>query len=145
MRGPALAAPAQSTLNAALAVAAQSKDGLTFVTDARRELQVSWKEVALQARRFAAGLLAKGIVPGDRVALVLPTAPSFVSAFFGILLARAVPVPLYPPVRLGRLDEYHASTTAFDHTLRFAPLRSAHSGDDRVPSAIMYPSLARRT
>ena len=28
--------------------------------------------------------------------------------FFGVLHLGAIPVPLYPPVRLGRLDEYHA-------------------------------------
>ena len=32
--------------------------------------------------------------------------------FFGTLLAGAVPVPLYPPVRLGRLAEYHQRTAA---------------------------------
>ncbi|EAU69075.1 CoA ligase, AMP generating [Stigmatella aurantiaca DW4/3-1] len=31
-------------------------------------------------------------------------------AFFGVLLAGAVPVPLYPPVRLGRMEEYHRAT-----------------------------------
>ena len=30
--------------------------------------------------------------------------------FFGTLLAGAVPSPLYPPVRLARMDEYHART-----------------------------------
>src|SRR5262249_50179051 len=34
----------------------------------------------------------------------------FFVAFFGVLAAGAVPVPLYPPLRLGRLDEYHATT-----------------------------------
>jgi acyl-CoA synthetase (AMP-forming)/AMP-acid ligase II len=33
-----------------------------------------------------------------------------VETFFGALLAGAVPVPLYPPVRLGRIAEYHAAT-----------------------------------
>jgi acyl-CoA synthetase (AMP-forming)/AMP-acid ligase II len=36
----------------------------------------------------------------------------FYSAFFGASLAGAIPVALYPPFRLGRLDEYHARTTA---------------------------------
>jgi acyl-CoA synthetase (AMP-forming)/AMP-acid ligase II len=44
------------------------------------------------------------------VALVLPTGRDFLEAFFGVQLAGAVPVPLYPPVRLGRMDEYVAST-----------------------------------
>jgi len=46
------------------------------------------------------------------VALVYPTCAGFFDAFFGVLLAGAVPVPLYPPVRLGRLDEYHERTAA---------------------------------
>jgi acyl-CoA synthetase (AMP-forming)/AMP-acid ligase II len=45
------------------------------------------------------------------VAIVLRTEPAFLDAFFGAWLAGAVPVPLYPPVRLGRLDEYLAATT----------------------------------
>ncbi|RKG98548.1 fatty acyl-AMP ligase [Corallococcus sp. CA047B] len=49
--------------------------------------------------------------PGERVALLLPTSPAFMDAYFGTLLAGAVPVPLYPPVRLGRLDEYHRATS----------------------------------
>ena len=31
-------------------------------------------------------------------------------AFFGAVLAGAVPVPLYPPVRLARLEEFHVRT-----------------------------------
>jgi acyl-CoA synthetase (AMP-forming)/AMP-acid ligase II len=46
------------------------------------------------------------------VGVVFPTDPGFFDAFFGVLLAGAVPVPLYPPVRLGRLEEYHRRTAA---------------------------------
>ena len=46
------------------------------------------------------------------MALVYPTCVGFFDAFFGVLLAGAVPVPLYPPVRLGRLDEFHERTAA---------------------------------
>ncbi len=53
-----------------------------------------------------------GLIQDDRVALVYPTCAGFFDAFFGVLLAGAVPVPLYPPVRLGRLDEYHERTAA---------------------------------
>jgi fatty-acyl-CoA synthase len=63
-----------------------------------------------RARAAAARLRAWGVAPGDRVAIVLRTEPAFLDAFFGAWLARAVPVPLYPPVRLGRLDEYLAAT-----------------------------------
>jgi fatty-acyl-CoA synthase len=50
------------------------------------------------------------VAPGDRVALVLATSPAFLDAYFGALLAGAVPVPLSPPLRLGRLDEFNAAT-----------------------------------
>lgn len=48
----------------------------------------------------------EGVRPGDRVALMLPTGPDFFPAFFGAVLAGAVPVPLYPPWRPDRIEEY---------------------------------------
>ncbi len=42
--------------------------------------------------------------------LVFPTSVEFIDAFFGVLLAGAVPAPLYPPVHLGRLAEYRERT-----------------------------------
>lgn len=71
-----------------------------------------WAEIAERAAAVAGRLAAAGIRPGDRVALVYGTGIEFFDAFFGVLLAAAVPVPLYPPVRLGRLAEYEARTAA---------------------------------
>ena len=45
---------------------------------------------------FAAGLQARGVRKGDRVALLLPNSPQFMIAFYGILKAGAVIVPLNP-------------------------------------------------
>ena len=75
-----------------------------------REVRLGWGEVVARARAAAARLRAWGVAPGDRVAIVLRTEPAFLDAFFGAWLAGAVPVPLYPPVRLGRLEEYLAAT-----------------------------------
>lgn len=86
--------------------------GLRFVDRAERERFLSWREISDSASRAAAGLAHRGVEPGDRVALLFPTSPEFVTALFAVLLAGAVPVPLYPPVRLGRLAEYHARTAA---------------------------------
>src|SRR3569623_539077 len=58
------------------------------------------------ARRLAAGLRARGVAPGQAVALMLPTGRDFLAAFFGTLLAGAVPAPLYPPVRRSALEEH---------------------------------------
>jgi len=110
LEGPPLPPPRHRTLLDALDEAAASGVVLTFLDAAERETIVPWSELRLRARRFAGGLVRLGIRRGDRVALVLPTAPDFPVAFFGALLAGAVPVPLYPPLRLGRLAAYHQRT-----------------------------------
>ncbi|MCP3059412.1 fatty acyl-AMP ligase [Myxococcus sp. K38C18041901] len=110
MRGPTLPAVRFPTVNAMLATTAGTDFRLTFVDAAEKETSLSWAEVYRRARRTAAGLLRLGVREGERVALLLPTSPAFMDAYFGALLAGAVPVPLYPPVRLGRLEEYHRAT-----------------------------------
>ncbi|MEY2668033.1 MAG: hypothetical protein RJA59_671, partial [Pseudomonadota bacterium] len=94
-----------------LAAAARHPSGVTFVGLREQEERLSWAEVDARARRAAGALAARGVRPGDRVAIVLRTEPAFLDAFFGALHAGAVPVPLYPPVRLGRMDEYVAATS----------------------------------
>jgi acyl-CoA synthetase (AMP-forming)/AMP-acid ligase II len=84
--------------------------GLRFVDRREQERFFDWAELVARARPVAGGLRALGVGRGERVALVYSTCPEFFDAFFGIWLAGAVPVPLYPPVRLGRLDEYHQRT-----------------------------------
>src|SRR2546423_8745869 len=120
LRGPPLSLPRHATIGEALAAAAASSDratvggaspaperiGLTFLDSAERELLLPISELHRRARRAAAALASLGIRPGDRVAILLPTGVDFMDAFFGAVLAGAVPVPLYPPVRLGRLDEF---------------------------------------
>ena len=55
---------------------------------------VSYVELDAASDRFAAGLQARGLVPGDAVALQLPNVPHFVVAYFGILKAGCVVVPM---------------------------------------------------
>ncbi len=84
--------------------------GLRLLDRSERETWLPWSEVRIRAGRVCGGLRRMGIKPGERIALIYPTGAGFFDAFFGILLAGAVPVPLYPPVRLGRLGEYHERT-----------------------------------
>ena len=98
------------TLVGALARAASGTAGVSFVGRDEGITRYSWAEIRERAGRFAGGLRRAGVAPGDRVAVILPTGPEFFDAFFGALVAGAIPVPLYPPVRLGRLDEYHRAT-----------------------------------
>ncbi|NJN19737.1 MAG: long-chain fatty acid--CoA ligase [Oscillochloris sp.] len=57
---------------------------------------LSYRRVRALSDRLAAGLLAEGIHPGDRVALLLPNSPLFVIAYYAILKAGAVVMPLNP-------------------------------------------------
>ena len=59
-----------------------------------------------QAARVAEGLLAKGLEPGARVLLMLPTGLDYFFGFFGTLLAGGLPVPIYPPGRPQQLEEH---------------------------------------
>src|SRR5262245_55311054 len=67
---------------------------------------LTYGELRHQARRVAAGLIERDILPGDRIALMLPTGLEFFAAFCGILYAGAVPVPIYPPARLTQIEDH---------------------------------------
>src|SRR5436305_2698891 len=86
--------------------------GLRFVDRSEAATWFGWGEVRERALAVCGGLLNLGIRKGDRVALIFPTGIEFFEGFFGALLAGAVPVPLYPPVRLGRMGEYLHRTAA---------------------------------
>jgi fatty-acyl-CoA synthase len=99
------------TILEALEVAGQAADGgLRFVDRDESAMWVGWGELRERALAAARRLRAHGLAAGDRAALVYPTGLPFFEAFFGTLLAGGVPVPLYPPVRLGKLGEYLART-----------------------------------
>jgi 1-acyl-sn-glycerol-3-phosphate acyltransferase len=67
---------------------------------------ISYADLGEGAGRVAAGLWEHRVRPGDRVALMLPTERSYFFSFYGILLAGAIPVPIYPPTRLSQLEEH---------------------------------------
>jgi long-chain acyl-CoA synthetase len=57
---------------------------------------ISYRELRLQARRFARGLRAAGVAPGERVLLLLPNIPQAVICYYGALLAGAIVVLTNP-------------------------------------------------
>ncbi len=73
---------------------------------------LTYIELTTRARNVARGLIARDVVPGDRVALMLPTSIDFFVAFFGILYTGAIPVPIYPPMRLSQLEDHLHRQTA---------------------------------
>src|SRR5262245_36414518 len=80
--------------------------------DDSREETITYGRLWREASLVAGGLREKGIARGDTVALMLPTSLDFLRSFQGILAAGAVPVPIYPPLRLDRLEEYAARQSA---------------------------------
>jgi 1-acyl-sn-glycerol-3-phosphate acyltransferase len=68
--------------------------------------QISYEELQQHSKAVAAGLQEQGLVPGQTVAIMLPTSPEYFHAFFGILRAGGIPVPIYPPARLSQIEEH---------------------------------------
>jgi fatty-acyl-CoA synthase len=95
------------TLGEALDYAAQGRRGLNF-HDARGTLTRAYpySELREDALVHARHLLALGLAPGDRIALVAETGPEFAACFFGAVYVGAWPVPLPLPTSFGGRDAY---------------------------------------
>ncbi|HET9402819.1 MAG TPA: AMP-binding protein, partial [Candidatus Acidoferrales bacterium] len=107
--GHAAGVPLAKTLNEVLRYRAEN-DGdrphiFYYEGDEARE-PVTFGELFCVAQRVAQVLSERSVAPGDTVCLMLPTCREFFYCFAGILLAGAVPVPIYPPVRADRIEEY---------------------------------------
>ncbi len=108
--GPVAAAPehARSLVDALEWHAREHPERTHLVLDGAggEDVPISYAGLLTGARAVAAGLRARGIEPGDAVAIMLPTGREFFDAFFGVLYAGAVPVPIYPPFRPAQLEDH---------------------------------------
>ena len=77
-----------------------------------RSVTLTFGELYSAAQRCAAELERRGVPAGGRVALMLPTSRAFFVSYAGILLAGAIPVPIYPPFRADRIEEYASRQSA---------------------------------
>ncbi len=68
--------------------------------------RISYGRLHERAAAFAVGLQARGLAPGQTVAIMLPTGSDYFYTYFGVLMAGCVPVPIYPPARLSQLEEH---------------------------------------
>ena len=73
---------------------------------------VSWNEIHTDARVVAAALQARGLVPGDHVAILGPTSRAVMTAIQGCWLAGMASMVLPLPMRMGSLDVFIESTRA---------------------------------
>jgi len=90
-----------ATLGEALDYAAQGVRGLNF-HDPRGTLirAYPFSEMRQDALAMARRLIASGVKPEDRIALIAETGVEFASLFFGVVYAGAWPVPLPLPTSL---------------------------------------------
>ncbi len=79
---------------------------IRFYQEKGNERVITYQDLDQSGRKFAHSLSLKGVKPGDRVAIMLPTLPEYFFCFTGILMLGAIPVPLYPPVRKEQLKEH---------------------------------------
>lgn len=96
-----------ATLGEALDYAASGTRGFNF-HDARGNLARPYPYSELRADAIACAyrLIAHGVQPQDRIALVAETGAEFAQLFFGIIYAGAWPVPLPLPTSFGGKESY---------------------------------------
>jgi 1-acyl-sn-glycerol-3-phosphate acyltransferase len=102
-------APDVATIHEALRLRATAEPHRTHVFlhgDEGADEEITYGLLWESAAAIAGGLRERGVRKGDTVALMFPTGMDFLRCFQGILIAQAIPVPLYPPVRLDWLEEY---------------------------------------
>jgi fatty-acyl-CoA synthase len=73
---------------------------------------VPWRQIHDEARAVAAALQARGLIPGDHVAVLGPTSRALITAVRGCWLAGLTSMVLPLPMRMGSLDEFVVSTRA---------------------------------
>jgi fatty-acyl-CoA synthase len=98
-----------SYLPTRLARATERGGTITFVSSGE---QVEWARLHQEARAMAAALQARGVAPGDHVAMLGSTSRHLVTAIEATWLAGATVVVLPLPMRMGGLDEFIAATRA---------------------------------
>jgi len=102
-----------------------SEDG----PDGEKNVTLTFGELYAAAQRFAEELARRGVPAGGRVALMLPTSRAFFISFAGILHAGAVPVPIYPPFRADRIEEYAARQSAILNNAEVCMLLTFRRGE----------------
>jgi fatty-acyl-CoA synthase len=127
------------TLNTARdAATSVTHKGYTFLDNDLTPTDWSFAEVCKEAKRIGASLQGMGLAKGDRLALVLSSPQDFVLSFLAAVSAGVMPVPLYPPLALGRMDNYIDRAAGI---LRVSGARVLLTTRDFIP--VLEPLLSR--
>jgi acyl carrier protein len=99
---------------------------VVFYNSAQEIEEIDYAALAARAREVAAGLIERGIERQQTVAIMLPTSLEFFYSFFGVLMAGAIPVPIYPPARLSQLEDHLRRQSAILSSAQAALLITVH-------------------
>jgi 1-acyl-sn-glycerol-3-phosphate acyltransferase len=128
-----------STLNDALnwhVSATPDRTHIRILDESDDPVDVTYAALHQEAAAIAAGLIAHDVMPGETVAIMLPTCRAYFATFAGVVLAGAVPVPVYPPARPSQLADHLRRTTGILTNARATLLVT-------VPEAVTLGHLLR--
>jgi len=86
-----------------LATAAKSPERTAIILN---ENSLSFAELDAASAQMAGYLVAQGIEPGDRVALMVPNVPAFAVIYYGVLRIGGVVVPMNPLFKVREIEYY---------------------------------------
>ena len=143
------------SIRARLEGAADRDGGVRFVGHSVAPdgpVHVPWRQMHDEARAVGAALQARGLIPGDHVAVLGPTSRELMTVIRGCWLAGIASMVLPLPMRMGSLEEFVAGTRArirhgdaklvlIDEQL--APFYEATAGDPPIaPMTSVLPGAA---
>ena len=103
------------------------------------DVELTYAALDAGSARVAGLLAARGVSPGDRVALILPNVPHFALAYYGILRAGAIAVPVCVLLRSGEiayvLRDCEAKLVLAWHGFTEAPPGAEAAGSELVAVA----------
>ena len=120
----------------ALTAASLTSCGITTIEHDGTVQRLAYSELIDDARAVGGALLAAGLEPGNRIAIVVPEVAGFVRAFFGVSAAGMIPVPLCPPAQAGDIATF---TRQSAHILRAS---RAHAVVTTEPVAGLLPGTS---
>ena len=81
-----------------------------FLQSDNSESRYTYPALVAEMERRGRHLLALGLRKGDRAGLIVPDPEDFIITFMACSFVGVVPVPLFPPLGMGRLDGYVRDT-----------------------------------
>ncbi|MBP7705066.1 MAG: AMP-binding protein [Caulobacter sp.] len=104
VRGAATPALLEHTIGEALAIAARRWPRAEALVSVHQGIRWTWAQLLAEADAFAAGLLALGLAPGDRVGVWGPNSAQWTLAQFATARAGLIQVNINPAYRLSELE-----------------------------------------